>query len=119
MAQKTIVTLVSDLSGDEIEDGGQTVEFALDGVTYEIDLNDDEANELRDQLAVYIENGRRTGGRKTRSAAPKAPSGSTTAVDREQSKAVRTWAKEHGYQVSDRGRIPSEVSEAYHQQAVA
>ena len=129
MAQKTTVTLVSDLSGKDIEEGGQTVDFALDGVSYEIDLDEAEANELRDQLAVYIENGRRTGGRRNgrasrvaassttpASAATKASAG-TTSAEREENKKIRVWAKENGYQVSDRGRIPGEVSEAYRKTA--
>ena len=40
MAQKTIVTLIDDLTGEEAEDI-TTVEFALEGVTYEIDLADE------------------------------------------------------------------------------
>jgi len=44
----------------------QTVQFGLDGVTYEIDLSDDNAAALRDELARYIGAGRRVGGRKVR-----------------------------------------------------
>ncbi len=36
------------------------------------------------------------------------------AADREQNQAIRVWARKNGYEVSDRGRIPSEVVEAYH-----
>ena len=36
-------------------------------------------------------------------------------VDREQNQAIREWARTHKMKVSDRGRIPSEVLEAYHQ----
>jgi hypothetical protein len=64
MAQKTIVTLVDDLTGEEAEDIS-TVEFALDGVTYEIDLNDENAKQLREVFGPYISAARRTGGRRT------------------------------------------------------
>jgi len=47
--------------------------------------------------------------------AVRASNGATPAsADREQSKAVRAWARQHGYTVSDRGRIPSNITEAYH-----
>lgn len=116
MAQKTTVVLVDDLDGGEAE---QTVEFGLDGVTYELDLSEHNAAALRDALADYVSHARRQG-RTSRRAAASRParttknSSSPTSVDREQNKAIRDWARQHGYQVSDRGRIPSEVTEAYH-----
>src|ERR1700760_958193 len=63
MAQKTVVTLVDDLTGEESEDI-TTVEFALDGVTYEIDLDEKNTAVLRDSLAQYVAAARRTGGRR-------------------------------------------------------
>src|ERR1700712_3873189 len=63
MAQKTVVTLVDDLTGEESEDI-TTVEFALDGVTYEIDLDEKNSAGLPDQLAQYVAAARRTGGRR-------------------------------------------------------
>ncbi|KID29498.1 histone-like nucleoid-structuring protein Lsr2 [Prauserella rugosa] len=112
MAQKVLVSLVDDLDGSEAE---ETVEFGLDGVTYEIDLSAENAEELRDALAQYVEHARRAGGRKrtTRASAAK-PAGRTAAVDREQNQAIRAWARKNGFDVSDRGRIPSEVVDAYH-----
>ncbi|MFF5990872.1 MULTISPECIES: histone-like nucleoid-structuring protein Lsr2 [Prauserella] len=112
MAQKVLVSLVDDLDGSEAE---ETVEFGLDGVSYEIDLSAENAEELRDALAQYVEHARRAGGRKRagRPAAVKAP-GRSAAVDREQNQAIRAWARKNGFEVSDRGRIPSEVVDAYH-----
>lgn len=112
MAKQVLVSLVDDLDGSEAE---ESVEFGLDGVSYEIDLSADNAEELRDALAQYVEHARRSGGRKrsaTRAAA-KATARPAT-VDREQNQAIRAWARKIGYNVSDRGRIPSEVVEAYH-----
>ncbi|MGH3989832.1 MAG: histone-like nucleoid-structuring protein Lsr2, partial [Pseudonocardiaceae bacterium] len=63
MAQKTIVTLIDDLTGEEAEDI-TTVEFALEGVTYEIDLADDNAAQLRDKLSRYVAAARKTSGRR-------------------------------------------------------
>ncbi|OQO94113.1 histone-like nucleoid-structuring protein Lsr2 [Saccharomonospora piscinae] len=113
MAQQILVSLVDDLDGSEAD---ETVQFGLDGVTYEIDLSADNAEELRDALAHYVEHARRSGGRKRTSGRRRsngqAPSRSSSA-EREQNQAVRTWARKNGYEISDRGRIPSEVTDAY------
>lgn len=112
MAQKVTVTLVDDLDGGTAE---ETVEFSIDGVTYEIDLSNDNAVKLRDALAGYVAHARRAGGRRRASAAaPKRSGGGRASVDREQNAAMREWARKNGYKVSDRGRIPAEVVEAYH-----
>ncbi|WP_370945140.1 Lsr2 family protein [Amycolatopsis sp. cg5] len=112
MAQKVLVSLVDDLDGTEAE---ETVEFGLDGVSYQIDLSGENAEELRDALAQYVEHARRAGGRKRAAIRPTAKAVARPAtVDREQNQAIRSWARKNGFQVSDRGRIPSEVVEAYH-----
>ncbi|QIZ35580.1 Lsr2 family protein [Saccharopolyspora sp. ASAGF58] len=116
MAQKVTVTLVDDLDGGQAD---ETVEFGLDGVAYQIDLSVDNAGELRDALANYVTNARRAGGRKKPgprpgAAAVRSASGSTSA-DREQNQAIREWARKRGLKVSDRGRIPADIVEQYHQ----
>ncbi|RCW42937.1 Lsr2 protein [Halopolyspora algeriensis] len=116
MAQKVTVQLVDDVDGSEAE---STVEFGLDGVDYAIDLSADNAAELRDALAAYVAGSRRIGGRKRSggkagktSKAGKTASSPNTA-DRERNQAIREWAREQGMQVSDRGRIPAEIVDAY------
>ena len=111
MAQKVLVQLVDDLDGTSSNDIS-TVTFGLDGVTYEIDLNEENANNLRQHLSEFIGSARRTGGRIKRGGAPAgAPGGSGR--NREQTQAIREWAKQNGHDVSDRGRIPAAVIEAY------
>lgn len=112
MAQKVSVALVDDIDGSEAQ---STVEFGLDGVQYAIDLSEDNAAELRDVLSSYTAYGKRTGGRKRRGAAAKAtkPAGESHAADRKRNQAIREWARQQGMEVSDRGRIPAEVVEAY------
>jgi hypothetical protein len=119
MAQRTMVTLIDDLDQGEAD---ETVEFGVDGATYEIDLSDANAAKLRDALADYVAHARRLGGRRragrttagpATSAGPSRPSGRAS-VDREQNQAIREWARRQGLTVSERGRIPAEVSEAYH-----
>ncbi|MFC5720755.1 Lsr2 family protein [Streptomyces gamaensis] len=105
MAQKVQVLLVDDLDGGEAD---ETVTFALDGKSYEIDLTDANAQKLRDSLAEFVKSGRKTGGRsggrgKVR---PAAPGSQDTAR-------IRKWAKEQGYNVNDRGRVPADIREAY------
>jgi hypothetical protein len=113
MAQKVLVEMVDDIDG---EVANQTVPFGLDGVSYEIDLSDSNAAALRDVLARYVAAGRRTGGRKVRLAAGESTTSKTpdtAAADRERSRRIREWANANGYSVSDRGRLPAEVTEAY------
>ena len=107
MAKKTTVVLVDDLDGSQAE---EQVTFAVDGRSYEIDLSAANGARLRDALAPYISAARRAGGRR----------GSLTATavrpstDREQNQAIREWAVRQGMKISERGRIPSNVLEAYH-----
>jgi hypothetical protein len=109
MAKKVTVTLVDDFDGDAGAD--ETVEFGLDGVTYEIDLSSKNAKKLRDDLKVWVEKGRRVGGRRRGRGA----SGRGRAsIDREQSAAIREWARRNGHNVSTRGRIPADVIDAFH-----
>ncbi len=113
MAQKVTVTLIDDVDGEASAD--ETVEFSLDGVTYEIDLSSDNAAKLRDQLDVWVTHARRTSGRRrTKAIAPVAPAPKGRAsADREQSAAIRDWARRNGHKVSARGRISAEITEAY------
>jgi hypothetical protein len=114
MAQKVTVTLVDDLDGSTAE---ETVEFGLDGVSYTIDLSSGNAGKLRDALSDFVASARRAGGRKR--SGPGRPAGvkaRPASADREQNQAIREWARKQGMKVSDRGRIPAEVLDAYHQQ---
>ncbi|HEY2766005.1 MAG TPA: Lsr2 family protein [Pseudonocardiaceae bacterium] len=114
MAQKTVVTMIDDLTGEEAEHISP-VEFALDGVTYELDLSDENAAKLRDTLAHYTGAGRRIGGRRRagRSVKGAGKAGATAGYNRETLKSIREWAKQNGHSVSDRGRLSAEVLQAW------
>jgi hypothetical protein len=120
VAQKTIVTFIDDLTGEEAEDI-TTVEFALEGVTYEIDLADDNAAKLRDNLARYVAAARKTSARRPgvrgadRSTGRGAGNGSVarSGYNRDTLRAIREWAKQNGHSVSDRGRLPLNVLHAW------
>ena len=109
MAQKVTVSLVDDLSGTQAD---ETVSFGLDGKSYEIDLSSKNAEKLREALADYVAAARKPSGGRRAAAATAAR---RPAVDREQNQAIREWARNKGMKVNDRGRIPSEVVDAYHQ----
>jgi len=109
MAKKVTVTLIDDFDGEAAAD--ETVEFGLDGVTYEIDLSTKNAAKLRNDLKQWVGAGRRVGGRRRgRSSSAR----SRGAIDREQSAAIREWARRNGHNVSSRGRIPADIIDAFH-----
>jgi hypothetical protein len=109
MAQRVQIVLEDDLDGGE---AAETVTFGLDGVSYEIDLSDQNAHKLRDELASWIGHARRAGGR--RAAGRRTGASSTNTPSRRSDlAAVRAWARQHGHQVSDRGRVSAAVQEAY------
>lgn len=112
MAKKVITLLTDDLDGSKAD---RTVEFGLDGVTYTIDLSENNVGKLRQALDAFISAGSRVGrsgpesrrmGRRTNGAAP-------TRSSRDQNRAIREWAVKNGYEVSERGRIPASIVEAY------
>jgi nucleoid-associated protein Lsr2 len=115
MAQKTIVTLVDDLTG-EVAENIRTVEFALDGRAYELDLTEENSAKLHDALSQYVNAARKLGGRRRGGTRPDGVSKSTsrpTGYNRETLKSIREWAKKNGHNVSDRGRLPTEVVQAW------
>jgi hypothetical protein len=106
VAKQTTVILVDDLDGSEAT---EQVEFGVDGRSYEIDLSAANSAKLREALAPFISAARRPGAR--RSGSPSAPS--RPAADRVQNQAIREWAVAQGMKISERGRIPTNVLEAY------
>lgn len=104
MAQRVQIILEDDLDGG---DATETVTFGLDGVNYEIDLNDKNAAALRDALAGYVGAGRRVSGRKSSGGASGSRSSSGDLTK------IREWARANGHEVSDRGRISQKVRDAY------
>jgi hypothetical protein len=105
--QRVITELVDDTDGTIIAEGqGRTVSFAFDGVTYEIDLTNDNAGKLESALAPWVTAGRRVGGTPRRKPEQKR--------SKEQTQAIRAWAIANGHQLADRGRIPADIEAAFH-----
>lgn len=110
MARKIVHQLVDDLDGTVLEPGeGETVLFALDGKSYEIDLTADNAQALRDAFAPYISAARRmsSGSSGANSTRGRRRGGQTDYGP------IREWAKKNGFTVSERGRVPAAIIEAY------
>ncbi|GAA4591246.1 transglutaminase-like putative cysteine protease [Actinoplanes octamycinicus] len=112
MAKQIITLLTDDLDGGEAD---RTVEFGLDGVNYTIDLSEKNAGKLRKALEPFLSAATRLG----RSGVPptvarRAAPAASSRTSRDQNQAIREWANKNGYSVSERGRIPSNVVEAYH-----
>ncbi|NLG48250.1 Lsr2 family protein [Gordonia sp. (in: high G+C Gram-positive bacteria)] len=106
MAKKTVIQIVDDIDGAELDEY-ETVRWSLDGKSYEFDTSPEHAEEFRNHVATYVAASRSTGGRQAgrRQAA--------TGRSANNTRAVRQWASENGYTVSDRGRIPADIVAAY------
>ena len=102
MAQKVQTLFIDDLDGSAAEG---TVRFGLDGTDYEIDLNAEHAQALRDALARYVRAGRRVGG----GSRPQARGRRKASANGLNTTEVREWAKAQGIEVKDRGRVPAEL----------
>src|SRR3954454_17389766 len=101
MAQRVQVILVCDVHGDETP-GTETVEFALDGSSYEIDVCEQHASELRDGFAPYVGVARRAGGRGPgRSGSTGRRRGRRGSGSGEAAR-IREWARAQGLAVPER-----------------
>lgn len=96
MARRTHIEIIDDIDGTE---AAGSVDFALDGVKYTIDLSEDNAEKLRSDFAPWIE---------------KATERSSKKSARTETQKIRAWAKENGIEIRDRGRISAEIVEAYY-----
>lgn len=113
MAKKTIQVITSDLSGDELSPGeGETIVFSVGGSDYSIDLTDAEADEFRATFDRYVKVATRSSSRGTQSTSRKSSKSGRTP---EELAHVRSWARENGHEVSERGRIKTEILDAFDQ----
>ncbi len=101
MAQKVQVILVDDIDGGAAD---ETVSFAVDGTSYEIDLSKKNAAQLRDALAPWVGSARKASGSRARRSRGGRVNDSAD---------VRAWAKSKGLAVSERGRISADIRAKY------
>jgi len=109
MAKQTIVQLIDDIDGGPAD---ETVQFSIDGNAYEIDLNARNAARLRDAIAPFVGGARRAS--RAGSSAYSTPRRRPARGDREQTQAIREWARSNGHKIGEKGRIPATILEAYH-----
>src|SRR5579875_3670247 len=107
MAQKVEVKLLCDLDDGNVE-AQETLAFSLGNTAYEVDVCAKHAQQIRESLEPFIASARKTGaaagGRRRRE---------RQAANREQSASIRSWAKDRGIEVNDRGRIPAAIVREY------
>jgi hypothetical protein len=108
VAQKIQTLFIDDIDGGAAEG---TVRFALDGTEYEIDLNAEHTEELRSALGKYVSHARKVGSaRRAGRAAGRASRGAGPALNTTE---IRNWAREQGYDIKDRGRVPADLVAKY------
>ncbi|MFJ4866668.1 MULTISPECIES: Lsr2 family protein [unclassified Streptomyces] len=106
MVQKHVTIYIDDLTGQETDEGAVHT-FTLNGVNYEIDLSPDSYDRMLEAFGPFLKAGRKVGNKKRSAVAPQSHTvGPSTAQ-------LREWAKEQGYDINDRGRIPVAIREAY------
>jgi len=105
MAQQKIVTLIDDLDGAE---AAETLTFAIDGSTYEIDLSEKNATALREALRRYVTAARKAGAQRAERKRVTIPSTGDS-----RNAEIRAWAHGNGHPVPARGRIPQRIVAAF------
>ena len=109
MAKRQIDVLTDDLDGS---DADGTLTFAVDGASYELELSKKNRAAFDKAVAPYIAAARKA---RTSSAAStrRGSSSSAGSPKRTDLAEIRAWAREQGWEVSDRGRIAAEIIEAW------
>lgn len=110
MAKQVITLLTDDLDGG---DADRTVEFGLDGVNYTIDLSEKNIGKFRKALDPYLTAAAKVGRAGTTGRIGSRAVAAPNRTNRDQNQAVREWATKNGYEVSERGRIPTSIVEAF------
>jgi hypothetical protein len=110
VAQKIQTLFIDDIDGGEAEG---TVRFALDGAEYEIDLSTQHSEELRSALGKYVSHARKIGGSAPRRAGRTAGRGGKSGAGAVNTTEIRNWARENGFDIKDRGRVPADLVAKY------
>jgi hypothetical protein len=101
---------VDDVDGSD--EDVSTVLLALDKISYEIDLSATNEARLREKMERFVAAATIVKPRQPRRPVPRKQV-KAARPDREQSVAVREWARNQGLKVSERGRISKEVQAAF------
>jgi hypothetical protein len=111
VAHKTVVQIVDDFDGKSLDSANaETVRVTLEGASYELDLSHANAQKLRDDFGKWLDRGRRAS---RRSGAGAGRRRAETSRHPSQTQSIRRWARSNGLEISDRGRIPASIVDAY------
>jgi len=116
VAIRTVQVITDDLDGTELKPGqGRTVRFSFDGSDYAIDLSDKNVKRFTAEIEVWTSKAHppeetSPAGRRRRARTSGTTARTAAATD---TKAVRDWARDNGYTVSGRGRVSTEIRDAY------
>jgi hypothetical protein len=87
--------------------------FTLDGIGYEIDLCDNHGAEFESRLSLYTAAGRRVKGPGRARQGTSRSGAYRTPGERSRSVQIRAWGRANGHEVSDGGRLPFALVDAY------
>jgi hypothetical protein len=113
MAQRVQTVLISDLSGDEVEAGRESVKFGYLGVDYVIDLTAKEAVGFEKAISMYVAHARKAGRTPRRGSSGGASGSSGNTGHHESISNLKRWATEQGIDYPKRGRLPKSLVDAY------
>jgi hypothetical protein len=111
LARKIVVQVLCDRCGEDVQ-SEDAVEFSVDGVAYRADLCPTHKADFTAALDPFVRSAERIEGR-LRAAARRPARSSSSSRSADELSAIRSWAREQGYAVSDRGRIARDIQEAY------
>jgi hypothetical protein len=107
VAQKIEVLLLCDLDDGDVG-AEETLHFSLGNASYEVDVCGKHAQQLRGGLEPFAAHARKASPASSNRRRP-----ARTAAGRDQTAGIRSWAKDQGIQVNNRGRIPASVVKEY------
>ena len=110
MATRHVAHYIDDIDGSEAH---ETIHFSIDGKHYEIDLKNEHAVQLRDALGRFTAVARPVVHRGSGRTTTRGTAARAAAADKERLAKIRDWARAHGHQVADRGRIPANIVADY------
>jgi nucleoid-associated protein Lsr2 len=113
VVQRVITEFIDDIDGSPAE---RTFTFAVDGTNYEIDLSAQNIAEFKAAIGGFVESARKVKASRSNNAhRPRGAGASGDRQSREQTRAVRQWARQHGHDIGNRGKIPASIQQAFDQ----
>lgn len=122
MARELIVKMTDDL--DRTLEATEVREVGYEGYVYALDLTTEHAKELDELIHPWLEvahekvkwpKGQRKEVHKAMapSSVANTPQSVQRTMDKEKRRKIRAWGRRNGYEVADRGYVPTTVIEAY------